>query len=119
MASTPLPVRELGVKCNILLARINGRQSKSASHASQKALNPIQERILISWVASLHKAYTYPTPDLIENAANYLGKGEDRDLGHNWVYRFIERLPPTIHYITQKHKEKARMDSEDVGSLTL
>ena len=36
-----------------------------------------------------------------------------------WVYRIIKRLPPDISHHTQKPKEKARMDSENLESLSL
>lgn len=35
------------------------------------------------------------------------------------MYRFIKRLPPDLNYITQKPKEKVRVDSEDYGALFL
>ncbi|KAJ5788583.1 hypothetical protein N7457_003573 [Penicillium paradoxum] len=53
--------------------------------------------------------------------------GSDRTVGHNWVYRFIKRLPSKLQYKPQygreygrqKIKEKSRLDSEDIGRLTL
>ncbi|KAJ5244969.1 hypothetical protein N7489_005065 [Penicillium chrysogenum] len=113
--------REFSVSYSQLYARIHGRGTHSDRTDRTKALNPNQETALISWVKLLDSSLIEPTPEEIENTANRLLKraGADHVVGHNWVYRFIQRLPPTINYLIQKPKEKARMESENIESLSL
>jgi hypothetical protein len=109
--------REFSIPYGRLRCRINGRKPNSIIAAQNKALNPIQIRAMHSWIVSLHKAYTSPTPELIERAANSLLK--DRVVSHSWVYRFINSLPPNLQYINPKPAEKSRVDSENFGDLFL
>ena len=62
--------REFHVPYHLLLARLKGRTTKTASYEAYKALSIIQQKVLISWIDSLYKAYTYPTPDLIKKTVN-------------------------------------------------
>ncbi|KAJ5849379.1 hypothetical protein N7534_008068 [Penicillium rubens] len=100
--------REFSVSYSQLYARIHGRGTHSDRTDRTKALNPNQETALISWVKLLDSSLIEPTPEEIENTANRLLKraGADHVVGHNWVYRFIQRLPPTINYLIQKPKER-------------
>jgi len=113
--------REFDVPYHRLRARIHGRQSYTDRATITRSLNSIQEKALTSWVQSLDSAYTLPTAEMVEGAANAILKkaGEDRVVGHNWAYRFITRLPPGFNYITQHPNEKSRVDSEDYGALLL
>jgi len=76
---------------------------------------------LISWIISLNNAYVRPYPALIERTANTILQraNEDRVVHKSWVYRFIKRLPPNFHYITQKPMEKKRMESENLDGLSI
>ena len=109
--------REFEIPYSRLRGRIHGRKPNSTIAGRTKALNPIQTRAMHSWINSLHKAYTYPTPEIIERAANSLLK--DRVVSHSWVYRFINSLPPNMLYINPKPTEKSRVDSENFGELYL
>lgn len=113
--------REFSVSYSTLYARIHGRKTHSDRTDLTKTLNPIQEKALVSWVKLLDSSLIQPTPEEIESSANWLLQqaGASFTVGHNWVYRFIKRLPPNISYHTQKPKEKARMDSENLKSLSL
>lgn len=113
--------REFDVPYQRLRARIQGRGNKNNTANICHALNPIQEKALIAWINSLHAAYIYPTPNLIERSANMILQraGADRIVGHNWVYRFIKRLPPDIAFIKPKIAEKQRVESEEYGPLLL
>ncbi|KAJ5383816.1 hypothetical protein N7517_001727 [Penicillium concentricum] len=55
-------------------------------------------------VESLDNSYTSPTPELVEKSANRLLK--NAVVGHNWAYRFLQRLPPRLKYLIRKPKEK-------------
>ena len=100
--------REFGVLPTTLSDRVRGGLTKSEARRPYMAWNLNQEKTLISWIKSLHCAYTHPYPRLIEKAANRILNlsGEDRVVSGSWVYRFISRLPPDFHYVTQKPKEK-------------
>lgn len=106
--------REFDVPYHRLRARIHGRQSHADRGKATRSLNLIQEKALTSYIQTLNNAQASPTPEMIETAANTILKraGEDRVVGHNWVYRFIARLPPSLNYINQKPKEKSRVDSD-------
>ncbi|KAG0152664.1 hypothetical protein PDIDSM_2469 [Penicillium digitatum] len=103
--------REFDVPYHRLRARIHGRQSYTDRATITRSLNSIQEKALTSWVQSLDSAYTSPTAEMVEGAANAILKkaGEDRVVGHNWAYHFITRLPPGFNYIIQYPKEKSRV----------
>lgn len=45
--------------------------------------------------------------------------GSEHKVGHNWVYRYMQRLPPHIPYFKPKMAEKVRLDSENYGPLLL
>jgi hypothetical protein len=81
----------------------------------------MQEKALVSWIQTLRHAHTLNTPELIERSANQLLKdaGSDRQVGHNWVYRFIKRLPLDIPFVSIKPAEKARFESENYSQLNL
>ncbi|KAJ5616638.1 hypothetical protein N7537_001752 [Penicillium hordei] len=98
--------REFGVPYGRLRCRLHGRKPNSAV-----------ERALKSWIASLHNAYTSPTPEIVERAANHLLK--DRVVSESWVYRFIKTLPPEMNYTNLKPTEKSRDNSENFGALFL
>lgn len=74
---------------------------------------------MISWVKLLNSVNTAPTAKDIEGAANRLLKfaGLDRHVGKMYGYQFIKRLP-TLNVITQKPKERARIEAEIVGPLS-
>ena len=113
--------REFSVPYKTLYARIHGRQTHSDRTDLSKKLTPIQEKALVSWIKLLDANYIQPSPEEIEETANrlLLHAGHNVSVGHNWVYRFLKRLPPNIKYLTQKPKEKARMESENIESLSL
>lgn len=113
--------REFGITRNRLRSRVAGHQPHATKSQPNKALNPIQEKASISWIQSLRHAHTFNTPELIERSANRLLKdaGSDRQVGPNWVYRFIKRLPPDIPFVSLKPAEKARFESENYGQLNL
>jgi transposase len=98
--------RQFGISRHTLYGRIQGRRDRNSAAAPNRKLNPIQEKTLINWILSLNRAFIYPYPELIQDNANRLLKS-DQELGHNWVYRFIKRLPPQFNYVTQKPKKKS------------
>ncbi|KAJ5400137.1 hypothetical protein N7465_010626 [Penicillium sp. CMV-2018d] len=87
--------REFDVPYHRLRARIHGRQSHADRAKATRTLDSIQEKALTSWIQTLDSAHISPTPKMIEEAANTMLKnaGEDRVVGHSWVYRFIARHP--------------------------
>lgn len=107
--------RDFGVSRDRLRRRIHGRQSNSDRAKATRTLNLVQEKALTGWIQTLDSAHISITPKMVQDAANTILKnaGEDRVVGHNWAYRFIARLPPGLNYITQKPKEKLRVESED------
>ncbi|KAJ5790239.1 uncharacterized protein N7518_007250 [Penicillium psychrosexuale] len=106
--------REFSVLYTTLYARVHGGKTHSDRTDLSKTLSPIQEKALISWVTLLDANYIQPTPEEIEETVNRLLQraGVDISVGHNWT-------TPHLKYITQKPKEKARMDSESIEGLTL
>ncbi|KAG0158450.1 hypothetical protein PDIDSM_5964 [Penicillium digitatum] len=88
--------REFDVPYHRLRARIHGRQSYTDRATITRSLNSIQEKALTSWVQSLDSAYTSPTAEMVEGAANAILKKADED-----------------------RVEKSRVDSEDYGALLL
>lgn len=113
--------REFGVPYTTLYGRVHGRKNGSQRADDNKALNQIQEKALISWLESLNAVDISPPPTSIKASANWLlaRSGEDKTVGRNWVYRFINRLPPHFNYNTLKPIEKARIDSADLANLAL
>ena len=95
--------REFDVPYHRLRARIHGRQSHADRAKATRSLDSIQEKALTSWIQTLDSAHISSTPKMIEEAANRMLKnaGEDRVVGHSWVYRFIARHPD-LNYILQK-----------------
>jgi hypothetical protein len=110
--------RQFGISRHTLYGRIQGRRDRNSAAAPNRKLNPIQEKTLINWILSLNRAFLNPYPELIQDNANRL-LGADQELGRNWVYRFIERLPPQFNYVTQKPKGKKRIEAEDIGPIGL
>lgn len=110
--------REFGITRGRLRSRVAGHQPHTTRIQPNKALNPMQEKALVSWVYALRDSHTLNTPELIERSANRLLKdaGSDRQVGRNWVYRFIKRLPPDIPFVSLKPAEKARLESESEGA---
>lgn len=113
--------REFEVPYQRLRARIHGRENKTASASLKKALNPIQEKALRTWINTLHIGNMAIPPSLIQKTANLILQqgGSDQTVGPNWVYRYIQRLPPHIPYFKPKMAEKVRLDSENYGPLLL
>jgi hypothetical protein len=116
--------REFGVPYTTLYGRIHSRKNGSQRTDNNKALNQMQGKALISWLESLDAVEIYPPPTIIKASANWLlaRSGEDKTVGPNWVYRFINRLPPQFqlfNYNTPKPMEKARIDSADLANLTI
>ena len=104
--------REFDVPYHRLRARIHGRQSHADRAKATRSLDSIQEKALTSWIQTLDSAHISPTPKMIEEAANRMLKnaGEDRVVGHSWVYRFIARHPD-LNYILQKQDLAAEGES--------
>lgn len=113
--------REFEVPYQRLRARIHGRENKTASASLKKALNPIQEKALRTWIDTLHIGNMAIPPSLVEETANLIlhRGGSEHKVGHNWVYRYMQRLPPHIPYFKPKMAEKVRLDSENYGPLLL
>lgn len=114
--------REFSVSYSTLYARIHGRKTHSDRTDLTKTLRPIQEKAHVSWVKVLDSSLIQPTPE--EKRAMQTGFYNRLVLAlpsviTGWVYRIIKRLPPDISHHTQKPKEKARMDSENLESLSL
>jgi hypothetical protein len=111
--------REFEVPYSRLRARIQGRQSRSTRPTTNKALDEAQEKALIQWVTLLDNSYASPTPSMIEQCANTILRrnGANHTVGHNWVYRFIKRLPPEFNLIKQKPMERKRFEAEDISLI--
>ncbi|KAJ5972875.1 uncharacterized protein N7479_002793, partial [Penicillium vulpinum] len=55
--------REFAVPIDRLRGRVHGRKSNSTIASQSKALNSIQEKVLISWIYTLRNLYTTNTPE--------------------------------------------------------
>lgn len=74
-----------------------------------------------TWIDTPHIGNMGIYPSLIEKAANSILRraGSDQVVGPNWVYRYMQRLPPEIPYINPKLAEKVRLDSEQYSPMLL
>jgi hypothetical protein len=111
--------REFDVPYKRLLARINGRQSRSTRPSTNKALDEAQEKALIQWITLLDNSYASPTPSMVEQCANAIlsRNGGGATVGPNWVYRFIKRLPPEFNLMKQKPIERKRFEAENISLI--
>jgi transposase len=84
--------REFDVNYSTLYARVKGGNSATAGQQPNRALDAIQEKALMGWIDALQNAYINPNPGMIKRTANAIlqRSGEDRVVGHSWVYRWIQ-----------------------------
>lgn len=116
----PVMAREFDILYYTLRGRINGRKSLTGRPGTNKALGIEQEGALIHWIDTLNTANAPPTADMIQKCALQILHRQDLDLdlGKNWAYRFIKRLPNKYAYIKQKPMEKDRLQAVTPGHLT-
>jgi hypothetical protein len=115
--------REFGVPRITLGRRVKSARSPITSTKSLKnALQPYQEKALVNWIVKMHSWNLPPTAAVIQAWANraLTRAGQpDRQVGKNWAYYFISRLPKHLRLapVKQKTKELKRIQAEDAGFL--
>lgn len=115
--------REFGVDRKTLTRRVGKAKSPiTPTKSLRNALEPHQEKALISWIVQMHGWNLPPTPAVVGAWANraLARSGQpDRQVGKNWAYGFIKRLPKNqaLGPVKQKTKELKRIQAEDAGLL--
>lgn len=115
--------REFGVSRQTLTRRVELAKSPITPTKSLKnLLEPYQEKALVSWIVQMHGWNLPPTPAVVGAWANraLARSGQpDRQVGKNWPYAFIKRLPKNLGLgpVKQKTKELRRIQAEDAGLL--
>jgi transposase-like protein len=115
--------REFGVSRTTLSTRVKKARSPFTTPESAKnALTAYQEKALTAWIANMRDWNLPPTAKMIEAWANQTlaRAGKDRQVGKNWAYRFISRLPEHLCLapVKQNLKEAKRIQAEDAGALS-
>lgn len=107
--------REFEVPYHLLRGRILGRGTHKEAILPARVLTHNQEKALVHWLEMLHLLDIKPSPKKITATANRILQlaGSDRTIGHNWVYRFVQRLPPHLQYDFSGQKEKSKLQTDD------
>lgn len=107
-----------------LRRRLKGIPSKFQTQPVNYILTKHQESALRNWIYQLDKAGCPPNAQQVEKCANSFLRRSHTDprstpleVGQNWAYRFIERLPPEYQYRKQKPIDPKRMNSEDISVI--
>ncbi|KAI3222258.1 transcriptional regulator family: Centromere protein B, DNA-binding region [Penicillium roqueforti] len=114
--------REYDIPYEILRGRVRrGRQARNAYIPKNKALDEYQEKALVQWITRMRDLYLPVTPEMLTEWANraLVRAGLNYEVSKMWAYRFEKRLPPHLILgpVTQRTKDKKRLDAEDVGYL--
>jgi hypothetical protein len=115
--------REFGIDRKTLTRRVEMAKSPITPTKSLKnILKPHQEKALVSWIVQMHGWNLPPTAAVVGAWANRVlaRSGQpDRQVGKNWAYSFIKRLPKDLGLgpVKQKTKELRRIQAEDAGLL--
>ncbi|KAF3406894.1 hypothetical protein DPV78_001412 [Talaromyces pinophilus] len=115
--------REFGVSRHKLSRRLKGTPSRSTRPPTNRLLSDDQEKAIIHWIQYLDDMNASPTALQIEASANYLlkkdfaGSGKPRVASKNWIYGFMERLPPRFVRVKQKPQERERTAAEHYGEI--
>jgi hypothetical protein len=109
--------REFSIPYGTFRGRVQGRKPRNDRTAPHKALKPEQEKALILWIDTLDQAFSPPSTGQIHSAALQIVRRHDpnRNLGKNWAYNFIARLPLRFDTIRLKPMEKARFEAANAG----
>ena len=115
--------REFGIDRKTLTRRVEMAKSPITPTKSLKnILEPHQEKALVNWIVQMHGWNLPPTAAVVGAWANRVlaRSGQpDRQVGKNWGYSFIKRLPKDLGLgpVKQKTKELRRIQAEDAGLL--
>ena len=92
--------REFGVDRKTLTRRVEMAKSPATPTKSLKnILEPHQEKALINWIVQMHNWNLPPTLAIVGAWANRVlarSRPPDRQVGKNWPYAFIKRLPKNL-----------------------
>ncbi len=108
-----------GVKVRTLQRRLQGYGSLYTRSINSKTLNPAQEQALFEYIYRLDRIGMSPTPKMLRSSANYILRCHDqadRQVGPNWVTRFLQRNP---HLLKRKQNPLAveRKLTQDVETM--
>ncbi|KAJ5483813.1 transposase [Penicillium diatomitis] len=115
--------REFRVDRKTLTRRVEKAKSLiTPTKSLRKVLVPYQEEALISWIVRMYGWNLPPTPVVVAVWANraLARSGQpDRQVGKNWPYYFMKRLPTHLGLgpMKQKTKELKQIQAEDAGLL--
>jgi len=112
-------VADHGVKVRTLQRRLQGYESLYTRSVNSKTLNPAQEQALFEYIYRLDRIGMSSTPKMLRSSANYILRCHDqadRQVGPNWVTRFLQRNP---HLLKRKQNPLAveRKLTQDVETM--
>lgn len=116
--------REFKVSPTSLRSRLKKAKSPATPTTSHRnALQPYQEKALITWIQKMVSWNLPPTASIIEEWANQaLARAghPERQVSKMWPYRFEKRIPQHLKLapVKQKTKEAKRIQAEDAGLLS-
>ena len=108
--------REYDVPLRRLQRRWNGSGSRSTHAGTNKALIEAQEQAICEYIARLDAINMSARPRMIVGAANYLLKFENRQVGYQWLTRFLKRNPD-FHVRKQKPLAADRKNSHNIADM--
>lgn len=102
--------RQFGVSRTTLNDRVKKAKSPITPTKSLKnLLEPHQEKALVNWIVQMHNWNLPPTASVVgawANRALARAGQPDRQVGKNWPYAFMKRLPKDLGLGPVKQKTK-------------